>query len=126
MIIKQLVGFCIVGVSNFGVSLLVYYICIFWGMHYIAANVISWIIGVFNSFYWNSKYVFSSTGKWRLALLKSYASYGFSFVMGLMLLALLVEWLDVSVIMAPVFVMVIMTPINFIINKIWVFRNEMK
>lgn len=119
--IKQFIKFCIVGLSNTGISLIAYYGCLFLGAHYILANVVSWIVGVFNSFYWNNKYVFTSTEAWWKALLKSYASYGFSLVAGLLLLSLLIEVLSISEFIAPIIVMIVMTPINFIMNKMWVF-----
>lgn len=119
--IKQFVKFCVVGTSNASVSLLVYYGCLFLGVNYILANIISWVAGVTNSFYWNNKYVFSVAEEWWKALLKSYLSYGFSLVSGTFLLSFLVEVVDISVILAPIIVMAIMIPINFFLNKKWVF-----
>lgn len=119
--IKQFVKFCVVGTSNASVSLLVYYGCLFWGVNYVLANIISWVAGVTNSFYWNNKYVFSVAEEWWKALLKSYLSYGFSLVSGTFLLSFLVEVVDISVILAPIIVMAIMIPINFFLNKKWVF-----
>lgn len=119
--IKQFVKFCVVGTSNASVSLLVYYGCLFFGVNYILANIISWVAGVTNSFYWNNKYVFSVAEEWWKALLKSYLSYGFSLVSGTFLLSFLVEVVDISVILAPIIVMAIMIPINFFLNKKWVF-----
>ena len=119
--IKQFVKFCVVGTSNASVSLLVYYGCLFFGVNYVLANIISWVAGVTNSFYWNDKYVFSVAEEWWKALLKSYLSYGFSLVSGTFLLSFLVEVVDISVILAPIIVMAIMIPINFFLNKKWVF-----
>ena len=119
--IKQFVKFCVVGTSNASVSLLVYYGCLFFGVNYVLANIISWVAGVTNSFYWNNKYVFSVAEEWWKALLKSYLSYGFSLVSGTFLLSFLVEVVDISVILAPIIVMAIMIPINFFLNKKWVF-----
>ena len=121
--IKQFIKFCVVGVSNTSVSLMAYYVCIFLNIHYVLANIISWVIGVFNSFYWNNRYVFTSTTCWWRALLKSYVSYGFSLVAGLLLMSLLIEVFGISVLLAPLLVMIIMTPINFVLNKIWVFKR---
>jgi len=120
---KQIIKFCIVGLSNVFVSLIAYYFCIFIGFSYVFANIISWVIGVFNSFYWNNKYVFKSESKWWQALVKSYASYASSLVLGLILMSVLIELLKVSVYIAPLIVMAIMTPVNFFLNKLWVFRR---
>lgn len=123
---QQFFKFCLVGLSNAAVSLLAYYACIFWGLHYIEANIISWVVGVFNSFYWNNKYVFDSAGKWRNELIKSYASYGFSLIAGLLLLWLMIEFMGISELLAPIILMAVMTPVNFALNKLWVFGRESK
>lgn len=123
---QQFFKFCLVGLSNAAVSLLAYYTCIFLSLNYIEANVISWVVGVFNSFYWNNKYVFASAGKWWSELLKSYASYGFSLMAGLLLMWLLVELMGTSELLAPIIVMAVMTPANFALNKLWVFGRESK
>lgn len=123
---RQFFKFCLVGLSNAAVSLLTYYACIFWGFHYIGANIISWVVGVFNSFYWNNRYVFASVGKWWIELLKSYVSYGFSLIAGLLLMWWLIEIMGMSEFLAPVIVMAVMTPVNFALNKLWVFGRGSK
>lgn len=118
----QFIKFGIVGLSNTAIGLGAYYIFLWLGCHYLAANVLSWIISVFNAFYWNNKYVFKSDKAWTVALLKTYISYGTSFLAGTFLLYSLVEWMAVSAIMAPVISLAITIPMNFLLNKFWTFR----
>ena len=120
--IIQFLKFAIVGVSNTVIALLVYY-CLLWlNCNYIIANAFSWITSVFNAFYWNNKYVFQSNNTWVKALIKTYISYGLSFVVGSSLLIIFVELLNVNAFFAPLLVLLITVPLNFTMNKYWTFK----
>ena len=121
--IVQFIKFGIVGLSNTVIGLGSYYLFLYLGCHYMIANILSWILSVFNAFYWNSKYVFKTTNTWLKALLKTYVSYGISFIIGAILLYILVEIVNISDIIAPVLVLVITIPLNFILNKLWTFNR---
>ncbi len=123
-IVRQFLGFCLVGLSNTGVALATFYYCVFLGMHYLVANVLAWVISVFNAFYWNNKYVFQSRVSWRQGLVRSYMSYGASFLLGTVILYVLIDIFSFSVVLAPLFVFAITTPINFSLNKYWAFRRK--
>lgn len=118
----QFIKFGIVGLSNTAIGLGTYYLFLWLGWHYMVANVLSWIISVFNAFFWNSRYVFKTRNKWLTALFRTYVSYGFSFVLGAVVLYILVEFCKISEVVAPVLVLVITIPLNFILNKFWTFR----
>lgn len=125
--LMQFVKFCVVGLSNFIISYVVYAVAILLGAHWMVGSVLGFIISVLNSFYWNNKYVFKTEGgeqrSWWKALIKTYVSYAFS---GLLLAnALLYLWNDVLMIpelWGPVINLLVTTPINFVINKLWAFR----
>ena len=118
----QFIKFGIVGLSNTAIGLGTYYLFLWLGWHYMVANVLSWIISVFNAFFWNSRYVFKTRNKWLTALFRTDVSYGFSFVLGAVVLYILVEFCKISEVVAPVLVLVITIPLNFILNKFWTFR----
>ena len=120
--IIQFIKFGIVGLSNTAIGLGSYYLFLWLGWHYMLANVMSWIISVFNAFYWNSKYVFNTGGSWLRALFRTYVSYGFSFVIGAVVLYVLVEWGGISDVIAPLVVLIITIPLNFVLNKFWAFK----
>ena len=82
----------------------------------------SWIISVFNAFYWNNKYVFRNENTWLKALIRTYISYGFSFILGNILLIVLIEFFKVSEIIAPLIILVITIPLNFLMNKFGTFK----
>ena len=118
----QFIKFGIVGLSNTAIGLGTYYFFLWLGFHYMLANVLSWIISVFNAFYWNSRYVFQSSSSWLKALLRTYVSYGVSFLIGAGTLYVLVEFAKVSDVIAPLLVLVLTIPLNFIMNKFWTFK----
>lgn len=123
-VLIQFIKFGLVGVSNTLVSTAIYYLLIwidpalyFWG------NVLGWIVSVFNSFYWNNRFVFrNSEFKWWKKLIRTYLAYGGSFLLGSVLLVLQVRVLGVSEWLAPWINMVITIPLNFVMNKFWAFK----
>lgn len=131
----QFVKFGMVGVTNSVLSYLINIAVLLvlkpanvrWD--YIAGNVISFLLSVLWSFYWNNKYVFTKNegetrNLWR-ALLRAYASYGFT---GLILNNILsFIWIDlfgISKYVAPMINLIVSVPINFIMNKFWAFKAE--
>ena len=121
----QFIKFGIVGVANTGIGLGSYYLLLWLECHYLVANIGSWIISAFNAFYWNNKYVFNSNVIWWRALVKTYISYGASFVSGTVLLYIFVEWCGVSELLAPVCTLLLTIPMNFLLNKFWTFKSRL-
>ena len=118
----QFLKFCVVGLSNTVISLAVYYIILYFGAHYVIASILSFIISVLNAYYWNYKYVFNTKSDILKSLIKTYTSYGFSYVLSTTLLIILVEYYNISELLAPILVLVITVPLNFILNKCWAFK----
>ena len=122
--------------SNTVISYLIYlftiWICesvnIFVKTDYLVATVVSFVLSVLWSFYWNRRFVFKLEGGVKtilFALIKTYVSYSFS---GLFLSSVLsifwVEVIGVSKIISPILNLLISVPINFILNKFWAFKGE--
>lgn len=118
----QFIKFGIVGLSNTFIGLGIYYLLLWLGANYLICNAVSWIISVFNAFYWNNKYVFKNENTWFNALIRTYISYGFSFLVSTVLLYLFVEWCGISKVLAPVVCLVVTIPLNFLLNKFWTFK----
>ena len=118
----QFFKFGLVGLSNTAVGFGVYYALYFCWAHYITANIVSWLVSVFNAFYWNNKYVFQSGSGWWKTLCRTYVSYGASLLVSTLLLYALVEYLQVSPVIAPVLCLLVTVPLNFLLNKFWAFK----
>lgn len=132
----QFVRFGLVGVSNVVISYLVYAAALFViqdtglivSFDYLVAQVISFLLSVLWSFYWNHKFVFNQGDNfmrnWFVSLLKAYASYAFTgLVLNGLLSMLLIELLHMNKFIAPVINLFICIPLNFILNKYWTFRG---
>lgn len=135
--ILQFVKFGIVGVTNTLVDYLIYAGTLMalqagnlipsWD--YIFANVVSFLLSVLWSFYWNNRFVFTKEegekrSVWK-ALLKAYLSYAFTgLVLKNALSILLIEAVHMSKLLAPILILLISVPLNFILNKFWAFRKE--
>ncbi len=122
----QFIKFGIVGVINNAIYYAVYLILIKLNMHYVAANIIAFTVSVFNSYYWNNKYVFKTEEKrtWWKTFAKTYISYaGTGILLSNALLILWVEVCGISELIAPLIDLVITVPINFLINKYWAYRH---
>ena len=120
--IIQFVKFGLVGISNTAVGFGVYYFFYYCGVHYLLSNILSWLVSVFNAFYWNNKYVFQSGSGWWTTLFRTYISYGTSLVISTLMMYVLIEFFHVSPVIAPVICLMVTVPLNFLLNKFWAFK----
>lgn len=119
----QFIKFGLVGVSNTAISLIIYYALIYFGINYIIANTVGFIISVLNAYYWNNKYVFKkSTNSNVKAIIKTFMCYGVTFVLSTVLLIVMVKYLGISQLIAPIINLIITVPLNFLMNKFWTFK----
>ncbi len=133
----QFIKFGIVGLSNTGISYLIYAGSLIWFRHlnmfsesdYLIAQFVAFILSVLWSFYWNNKMVFviekeKKRSFWKV-LVKTYISYSFT---GLFLNSiLLVFWVKIchiSELAAPIINLLVSVPLNFVINKYWAFGQK--
>ena len=152
-LLKQIVSFGLVGVLNTLVSQIIYMLCLSFGMHYLIASIIGFVISVLHAYLWQTKLVFKEDESlekrvWWKVLLKTYAAYAFT---GLFLNnVLLILWIDViridrftppltelavslgfkyenkelAEVIAPLLNIFVNVPLNFIINKFWAYRQK--
>lgn len=125
----QFIKFGIVGFSNTVISYLVYALLTYYGIPYVAANIIGFIVSVLNSFFWNSKFVFKkdegeNRNVW-WTLCKTFISYaGTGLILSNILLVFFIEKIGISKYIAPIFGLIITIPINFLVNKFWSFKTK--
>ncbi len=134
---KEFLKFGLVGVSNTVISYVLYAVVLlglqkaslFPSVDYFIANVVSFVLSVAWSFYWNNKYVFTAEeGEHRniwAALFKTYCSYAFTgLILNNILLYLWVSVLGINKMLAPIINLVVSIPINFFMNKLWAFGKK--
>jgi putative flippase GtrA len=122
---EQLVKFCVVGASGYVVNLLVYYVLLDHAhLHYALAATGSFLVAVTNNYTWNRLWTFrhqrGHIGYQGLRfLIVSLTVY----LANLGLLSLLVAF-GLGEIVSQALAVVLVTPLNFLGNKLWSFRRE--
>jgi putative flippase GtrA len=119
---EQLVKFCIVGASGYVVNLAVFSLLVeVFGIHYLPAAVCSFLVAVTNNYFWNRHWTFHHQ--------RGHVAYqGMRFLVvstlalgaNLLVLHLLVT-AGLGKIPAQAVAIVLVTPINFVGNKLWSF-----
>lgn len=118
------IKFAIVGFGNLFVSLITYYILVYFSINYQIANIGGFITGSLNGYIWNKIWVFKSSKKNGSSIIKFYLTYLGTWFLSALLLYIWIEVFKISDIIAPVINVFITTPINYLLNKYWVFKRN--
>lgn len=123
----QFVKFGLVGLSNTIIAWIFYYLFLWIDEDlYMVGSVVGAVVSIANAFFWNDRFVFKGNqNDWRSKLkrlAKTFVSYGGTSLLSTFLLWLEVQ-LGVSKVLAPIVNLIITIPLNFLINKLWTFRN---
>lgn len=125
---RQIIRFGLVGVLNTLVSYFSYLIVIWITSDmYILANTVGFITGTLNAYILNSRFVFKNEGspsENTLHIVKTFFSYGATFLLNTGLLFVFVEYLHISKVIAPLVNSAIIFLLNFILNKFWVYKDQ--
>jgi putative flippase GtrA len=121
----QLAKFCTVGATGYVVNLAVYTLLLEGaGFHYLLAALCSFLVAVTNNYTWNRLWTFrASRGHVALQGLRFLVVSTAALAANLLVLHLLVE-LGLGKIVAQAIAIVLVTPLNFVGNKLWSFRRR--
>lgn len=121
----QLAKFCTVGGSGYVVNLVVFTVLVgSFGLHYLLAATCSFLVAVTNNYLWNRVWTFrGERGHVAYQGLRFLIVSGFALVANLVILHALVQLWDREVLPQAVAI-VLVTPLNFIGNKVWSFRKR--
>jgi dolichol-phosphate mannosyltransferase len=122
----QLGRFCAVGVSGYLVNLAVYTVLLHTaGLHYLLAATLSFLVAVTNNYTWNRLWTFrGQRGHVAYQGLRFFVVSTVALGANLVLLYLLVQQLDVGKVAAQAIAIVLVTPLNFVGNKLWSFGKR--
>jgi len=120
---NKFIKFSIVGFSNLFISLAVYYVLIFLSINYQIANTVGFLVATFNSYFWNKLWVFKNNKNKISDIIKFYIVCLLSWLLSTILLYIWIQKLGISDKIAPIVNLCITTPLNYLMNKLWVFRN---
>src|SRR5262245_672132 len=121
----QLAKFCIVGASGYVVNLAVFAALVHGAeMHYIPAAICSFLVAVTNNYTWNRVWTFRhQRGHFAYQGLRFLMVSTVALAANLAFLAILVG-LGVPKIPAQAVAIALVTPWNFVANKLWSFRRQ--
>ncbi len=122
---EQLAKFCVVGVSGYVVNLVVYTALLDgFDWHYRAAATGSFLVAVTNNYLWNRLWTFRHRrGHFAYQGLRFFVVSLIVYALNLVILSVLVE-LGLGKIVSQAIAIVLVTPANFIGNKLWSFRRH--
>jgi putative flippase GtrA len=129
--------FTINSLVNTGVFLLFYYLVLLLKSNYFMANTAGFVISVISTYYCNKKFIFKDDKNKKLKteselrdemnrVIKTYAAYGMTFCLTTIMLFFEIDRLKMSSILAPIINSIITLPINFALNRFWVFGQKLQ
>ncbi|MEH7414528.1 GtrA family protein [Neobacillus drentensis] len=121
---EKLLKFGLVGVVNTLISIGFYMLFVKLGMHYILANILSYLIGLVNSYYWNKKWVFKNKENHLSVFAKfvivNLVALGFN----TLCLFLFVHHWGFNPYLSQLAATALGMGINFVLNKKWTFESK--
>jgi putative flippase GtrA len=122
---EELAKFCAVGASGYIVNLLVYVVLLdAANLHYRLAASGSFLVAVTNNYLWNRLWTFRrDRGHFAHQGMRFFAVSAIVYLGNLAILTLLVE-VGLGKVVAQAIAIVLVTPANFIGNKLWSFRRR--
>jgi dolichol-phosphate mannosyltransferase len=120
---EQLARFCVVGASGYVVNLAVYTLLLrAFGVHYLVAATVSFLVAVTNNYTWNRLWTFrNQRGHVGYQGLRFLVVSTTALVANLLVLRLLVGEAELGKVLAQAIAIVLVTPLNFVGNKLWSF-----
>jgi putative flippase GtrA len=121
---QQLGKFCAVGAVGYLINLAVYDALLHAGLHYLLAATCSFLVAVTSNYTWNRLWTFREHRghlgvQGMRFLVVSLAALGAN----LLVLDVLVNSAGVDKLVAQAIAVVVVTPLNFVGNKLWSFRR---
>ncbi len=121
---QQLGKFLVVGAAGYAVNLAVYAALIHAGLHYLAAAVCSFLVAVTSNYTWNRHWTFrDQRGNLGVQGMRFFVVSIVSLAANVGLLELLVR-AGTSKFVGQAIAVVLVTPFNFVGNKLWSFRRR--
>jgi putative flippase GtrA len=121
---RQLGKFCVVGAVGYGINVGIYHTLLAAGVHYLVAATCSFLVAVTSNYTWNRLWTFRDQRghvgvQGTRFLIVSLVALGANLVV----LDLLVHLGGVDKFVANAIAIPLVTPLNFIGNKLWSFRH---
>ena len=120
--LTRLVRFALVGGTNGGVTLLVYWALTELGVPYIPAAAIGYAAGMLNGYTWNRRWTFQSGTFHGPEFVRYVIVQGAGLIVNLIALAFAVETLGIQKVVAELATLTPIVLATFLLNRAWAFR----
>jgi putative flippase GtrA len=122
--LQQLGKFCAVGVVGYLINLAVYDALLHAGLHYLLAATCSFLVAVTSNYTWNRLWTFREhRGHVGIQGMRFLVVSLVALGANLLVLDVLVHSAGVDKLVAQAVAIVVVTPLNFVGNKLWSFRR---
>ncbi len=122
---QQLGKFCVVGALGYLINLAVYDVLLHQGVHYLAAATISFLVAVTSNYTWNRLWTFRELrGHVGIQGMRFFVVSLAALGANLVVLHVLIANAGLGKLVAQAVAIVLVTPLNFIGNKLWSFRRR--
>ncbi len=124
-LVIQFFKFGIVGVINTVSSWIIYYGLLFFKINYLIATTVAYFISSIIGYFLNKIWVFKKKEeKKTTSILRYYIVYISSYFLNILCMYILVDILSISKLIAPILVLFVTVPYNFILSRLWVFKDK--
>jgi putative flippase GtrA len=118
----QLAQFGAVGASGYVLNLVVFAALLSWGAHVAAA--ISFVVAAASNYWWNRHWTFAhQKGDLGAQGMRFFVVSLVAFGVNQLWLVVFIDWLDWRKVVSQAIAIVLVTPLNFLGNKLWSFRT---
>jgi len=118
----QLFKFGVVGASGFLINLAVYQSILGIGAH--SAAAVSFVVAAASNYWWNRHWTFAGQkGSFTLQGARFYVVSLAAFAVNQIWLAVFLDWLGWGKLVSQALAIILVTPLNFLGNKLWSFRH---
>jgi putative flippase GtrA len=118
----QLAKFCVVGASGYVINLVVYALLLGIGAH--RAAFVSFIVAAANNYWWNRHWTFANQkGHFAYQGARFFVVSATALVVNQLWLLVFLDWFGWGKIVSQAIAIILVTPLNFLGNKLWSFRS---
>jgi putative flippase GtrA len=118
----QLAKFSVVGASGYAVNLTIYTLLLGLGAH--TAAVISFVVAAANNYWWNRHWTFAhQKGHFGLQGARFFVVSASALLVNQLWLLVFLDWFGWGKVVSQAIAIILVTPLNFIGNKLWSFRG---
>ena len=118
----ELAKFGVVGLSGFVINIAIYQALLGLGAHTAAA--ISFVVSAASNYWWNRHWTFvGKKGHFALQGMRFYVVSLAAFGVNQLWLTVFLDWLGWGKLVSEIVAIILVTPLNFLGNKLWSFRS---